>query len=193
MHITAAATTKASTLPGVSFPMSEAAINELVRIASKEVSYVQLVSPSHLLNPHCWCQTQYTYIHTLHPTHRVGEAKTILFKASLSCQMLISSSLDKPVSSIMIDLTVEHGRPTFLFESGDHINSWEAGSSRRGTWDSISTEILIPHYLWSISSWFLLYWHSNYHSKEQFFVNCLLIDIQFPRKIYWLKNQEISS
>ncbi|XP_066925764.1 twinfilin-1-like [Clytia hemisphaerica] len=42
MHISAAATTKASTLPGVSFPMSEEAINELVRIASKEVSYVQL-------------------------------------------------------------------------------------------------------------------------------------------------------
>ena len=60
----------------------------------------------------------YTYIHTLHPTQRVGEAMTILFQASLSCQMLISSSFEKPVSSNIIDLTVEHGRPTFLFESG---------------------------------------------------------------------------
>ena len=45
MHIHAAATTKASTLPGISFPIDDAAINELIRITNKEVSYVQLVSP----------------------------------------------------------------------------------------------------------------------------------------------------
>lgn len=42
MHIHAAVTTKANTLPGVSFPIDDAAINELVRMAAKEVSYVQL-------------------------------------------------------------------------------------------------------------------------------------------------------
>jgi len=44
MHISAAATTKANTLPGVSFPIDDAAINELVRFGAKEVQYVQLVS-----------------------------------------------------------------------------------------------------------------------------------------------------
>ena len=44
MHQSAAATTKANTLPGVSFPIDDAAINELVRMAAKEVQYVQLVS-----------------------------------------------------------------------------------------------------------------------------------------------------
>jgi len=42
MHISAAATTKANTLPGVSFPIDDDAITELVKIAAKEVSYVQL-------------------------------------------------------------------------------------------------------------------------------------------------------
>ncbi|XP_065674520.1 twinfilin-1 isoform X2 [Hydra vulgaris] len=41
-HLDAAVSTKASTLPGISFPISEAAIEELVRIAKKEISYVQL-------------------------------------------------------------------------------------------------------------------------------------------------------
>ena len=44
MHLDAAATSKANTLPGVSFPISDAAITELIRVGNKEVSYIQLVS-----------------------------------------------------------------------------------------------------------------------------------------------------
>lgn len=44
MHIKAAVTTRSNTLPGVSFPIDDAAITELVKMAAKEVTYVQLVS-----------------------------------------------------------------------------------------------------------------------------------------------------
>ena len=59
---------------------------------------------------------------------------TILLQASLSFMMLFNSIFVKPVSSRMTVLSVVEGLPVFLFESGDHINSCEAGSSRRATW-----------------------------------------------------------
>lgn len=43
MHLNVAVTTKANTLPGISFPISDDAITELIKMGSKEVSYVQLV------------------------------------------------------------------------------------------------------------------------------------------------------
>jgi len=41
-HLNAAISTKAATLPGVSFPIDDQAITELIRIGNKEISYVQL-------------------------------------------------------------------------------------------------------------------------------------------------------
>ena len=41
-HLNASISGKASTLPGLSFPMDDSAITELIRIANKEISYVQL-------------------------------------------------------------------------------------------------------------------------------------------------------
>ena len=59
---------------------------------------------------------------------------TNFFQASWSCQMVRSSFLVNPVSSNMIDFNVVDGLPTLRLESGDHINSWDAGSLRRATW-----------------------------------------------------------
>lgn len=42
MHVKAAITTRSNTLPGVSFPIDDAAISELIKMAAKEVAYVQL-------------------------------------------------------------------------------------------------------------------------------------------------------
>ena len=50
MHVKAAITTRSNTLPGVSFPIDDAAISELIKMAAKEVAYVQLVKLSFLLH-----------------------------------------------------------------------------------------------------------------------------------------------
>ena len=52
---------------------------------------------------------------------------TILLQASLSFMMLFNPIFVKPVSSRMTVFSVVEGLPVFLFESGDHINSCEAG------------------------------------------------------------------
>ena len=59
---------------------------------------------------------------------------TNFFQASRSCQVVNSSFLVNPVSSNLIDFNVVDGLPTLRLESGDHINSWDAGSLRRVTW-----------------------------------------------------------
>jgi len=41
-HIDAASSGKSNTLPGISFPISDEAITELIRITNKEITYVQL-------------------------------------------------------------------------------------------------------------------------------------------------------